>query len=34
VEGSWGKMTSGERGGGTASGLCGVAGRDNSGTCP
>jgi hypothetical protein len=34
VEGSWGKMTSGERGGGTASGLCGMAGRDNSGTCP
>ena len=34
TEGSWGKMTSGERGGGTVSGRCGMATRNNSGVCP
>ena len=33
-EGSWGAMTSGERGGTSASALCGITTRDNSGTCP
>ena len=34
TEGSWGTMTSGERGGAAASGQCGLTTRDNSGTCP
>jgi len=33
-EGSWGTKTGGERGGASASGLCGMTTRDNSGTCP
>ena len=33
-EGSWGLMTSGERGGASASGQCGMTSRDNSATCP
>ena len=33
-EGSWGTTTGGERGGAGASGFCGIATRDNSGTCP
>jgi len=34
TEGSWGTGTAGERGGGVASGQCGLSLRDNSGTCP
>ena len=34
TEGSWGMMTSGERGGTGASGRCGSTARDNAGTCP
>jgi len=34
TEGSWGMMTSGERGGTLASGRCGLTARDNAGTCP
>jgi hypothetical protein len=34
VEGSWGTDGGGQRGGTTASGLCGTASRDNSGVCP
>ena len=34
TEASWGLGTAGERGGTTASGQCGNAVRDNSGTCP
>jgi trimeric autotransporter adhesin len=34
IEGSWGKTTSGERGGASASGYCGTTGRDNASTCP
>jgi subtilisin-like proprotein convertase family protein len=34
TEGSWGTMTSGERGGAVASGLCGVSTRNNAATCP
>ncbi len=34
VEGSWGTMTGGERGGSAPSGQCGTTARDNSGTCP
>ncbi|HEX4826058.1 MAG TPA: proprotein convertase P-domain-containing protein [Candidatus Polarisedimenticolaceae bacterium] len=33
-EGSWGLTSSGERGGGSASGQCSMATRDNSGSCP
>jgi hypothetical protein len=33
-EGSWGTKTGGERGGTSASGMCGMTTRDNSGTCP
>jgi subtilisin-like proprotein convertase family protein len=33
-EGSWGTKTVGERGGTSASGMCGMTTRDNSGTCP
>ena len=33
-EGSWGTRTGGERGGTSASALCGMTTRDNSGTCP
>jgi hypothetical protein len=34
TEGSWGTMTSGQRGGTSASGQCGMTTRDNAGTCP
>ncbi len=34
VEGSWGTMTSGERGGSAPSGQCGITTRDNSESCP
>jgi hypothetical protein len=34
TEGSWGTGEGGERGGGVASGQCGMSLRDNSGTCP
>jgi subtilisin-like proprotein convertase family protein len=34
TEGSWGTMTSGERGGAAASGQCGVTTRNNAATCP
>ena len=34
TEASWGLGTAGERGGTTASGQCGNAVRDNTGTCP
>jgi subtilisin-like proprotein convertase family protein len=34
TEGSWGLMTSGERGGASPSGQCGVSTRDNAATCP
>jgi subtilisin-like proprotein convertase family protein len=34
TEGSWGTMTSGQRGGTSASGECGMTTRDNTGTCP
>ena len=33
-EGSWGLKTSGERGGASASGACGMTTRDNAATCP
>jgi hypothetical protein len=34
VEGSWGQGVAGERNGNTASGQCGAAAKDVSGTCP
>ena len=34
VEGSWGTTTSGQRGGASASGQCGVSTRNNTATCP
>ncbi len=34
LEGSWGTMTSGERGGSAASGQCGLTTRNNLSTCP
>jgi hypothetical protein len=34
TEGSWGATSGGQRGGASASGLCGMSARDNTGTCP
>ena len=34
TEGSWGMMTSGERGGASASGRCALSARNNAATCP
>jgi hypothetical protein len=33
-EGTWGRITAGERGGSTPSGRCGVTARNNFSTCP
>jgi len=34
TEGSWGLASAGERGGTTASSICGFTQRSNAGTCP